>query len=84
MDVEELVEWELAGKPKYLQKTRPNTTLSTINPTWPDLGSNAGPAVEASLLSYCKSRPMKKVITERTRVGLKKQDKHTEFLWKKN
>jgi hypothetical protein len=27
-------------KPKYLEKTRSNATLSTTNPTWPDLGSN--------------------------------------------
>jgi hypothetical protein len=30
------------GKPKYLQKTCPSATLSAINPTWPDLGSNPG------------------------------------------
>jgi hypothetical protein len=30
------------GKPKYLEKTRPSATLSTTNPTWPDLGSNPG------------------------------------------
>jgi hypothetical protein len=29
-------------KPKYLEKTYPSTTLSTTNPTWPDLGSNPG------------------------------------------
>jgi hypothetical protein len=33
-------DWQ--GKPKYSEKTRPSATLSTINPTWPDLGSNAG------------------------------------------
>jgi hypothetical protein len=27
-------------KPKYSEKTFPSATLSTINPTWPDLGSN--------------------------------------------
>jgi hypothetical protein len=30
------------GKPKYSEKTCPSTTLSTTNPTWPDLGSNPG------------------------------------------
>jgi hypothetical protein len=30
------------GKPKYSEKTCPNTTLSTTNPTWPHLGSNPG------------------------------------------
>jgi hypothetical protein len=29
------------GKPKYSEKTCPSATLS-INPTWPDLGSNPG------------------------------------------
>jgi hypothetical protein len=33
-------DWQ--GKPKYLEKTRPSATLSTTNPTWPDLGSNPG------------------------------------------
>jgi hypothetical protein len=30
------------GKPKYLEKTCSSATLSTTNPTWPDLGSNLG------------------------------------------
>jgi hypothetical protein len=30
------------GKPKYSEKTRSNVTLSTINPTWPDLGTSPG------------------------------------------
>jgi hypothetical protein len=30
------------GKPKYSEKTCPIATLSTTNPTWPDLGSNPG------------------------------------------
>jgi hypothetical protein len=30
----------LQGKPKYSEKTCPSATLSTTNPTWPDLGSN--------------------------------------------
>jgi hypothetical protein len=30
------------GKMKYAEKTCPNDTLSTTNPTWPDLGSNLG------------------------------------------
>jgi hypothetical protein len=34
------VEWELAGEPKYSEKTCPSATLSTTNPTLPDLGSN--------------------------------------------
>jgi hypothetical protein len=28
------------GKPKYSEKTCPSATLTTTNPTWPDLGSN--------------------------------------------
>jgi hypothetical protein len=30
------------GKPKYSEKTCPSATLSTTNPTWPDVGSNRG------------------------------------------
>jgi hypothetical protein len=30
------------GKSKYSEKTWPSATLSTTNPTWPDLGSNPG------------------------------------------
>jgi hypothetical protein len=49
------VEWRLAGKPKYSEKTCPSATLSTTHPTWPDPGSNPGrrggkPAT--NLLSY--------------------------------
>jgi hypothetical protein len=30
------------GNPMYSENTCPNATLSTTNPTWPDLGSNPG------------------------------------------
>jgi hypothetical protein len=30
------------GKSKYSEKTCPSATLSTTNPTWPDLGLNPG------------------------------------------
>jgi hypothetical protein len=30
------------GKPKYSEKTCPDATLSTTNPTWPDPGLNPG------------------------------------------
>jgi hypothetical protein len=30
------------GKPRYSEETCPSATLSTTNPTWPDLGSNPG------------------------------------------
>jgi hypothetical protein len=33
-------DWQ--GKPKYSEKTCPSATLSTTNPSWPDLGSNSG------------------------------------------
>jgi hypothetical protein len=33
-------DWQ--GKPKYSEKTCPSATLSTTNPTWPDLRSNPG------------------------------------------
>jgi hypothetical protein len=31
------------GKLKYSEKICPSATLSTTNPTWPDLGANPGP-----------------------------------------
>jgi hypothetical protein len=33
-------DWQ--GKQKYSEKTYPNATFSTTNPTWPDPGSNLG------------------------------------------
>jgi hypothetical protein len=33
------------GKPKYSEQTYPIATLSTINPTWPDLGPKPAAAV---------------------------------------
>jgi hypothetical protein len=33
-------DWQ--GIPKYSEKNCPSATLSTTNPTWPDLGSNPG------------------------------------------
>jgi hypothetical protein len=36
------VEWELAGKPKYSEKTCPSATLSTTNSKWPDPGRRGG------------------------------------------
>jgi hypothetical protein len=33
---------DLQGTPKYSEKTCPSATLSTTDPTWPDLGSNPG------------------------------------------
>jgi hypothetical protein len=42
MMMENLVEWRLAGKPKYSEKTCTSATLSTTNPTWPDPGLNQG------------------------------------------
>jgi hypothetical protein len=41
MNVEQSVEWELAGETEILGEN-PSVTLSTTNPTWPDLGSNPG------------------------------------------
>jgi hypothetical protein len=54
------------GKGKYSEKTCPSATLSTTNPTWPNLGSNLGrrcgkPANNrlrygtASLVFYCSN-----------------------------
>jgi hypothetical protein len=42
MSVEQSVELELGGETNYSQKTCPHATLSTTNPTWPDLGWNPG------------------------------------------
>jgi hypothetical protein len=42
VSVEQLLEWRLAGEPKYSEKTCPSATLSTTNPTWPDPGSKSG------------------------------------------
>jgi hypothetical protein len=40
MTVERSVEWELAEETEYSENTCPSATLSTTNPTSPDLGSN--------------------------------------------
>jgi hypothetical protein len=40
--VEQLVEWRLAGETEVLGENLPSATLSTMNPTWSDLGSNLG------------------------------------------
>jgi hypothetical protein len=42
VNVEDLVEWELAGETKYSEKTGPSDILSTTNYTWPDLVSGVG------------------------------------------
>jgi hypothetical protein len=42
MIMEQLVEWGLAGETEVLGENLPQSTLSTANPTWPDLGSNPG------------------------------------------
>jgi hypothetical protein len=40
MNVEQSVEWELAGETEISEKTSLNATLSTTNPAWPYLSSN--------------------------------------------
>jgi hypothetical protein len=42
MNMEQSVEWGLAGENEVLGENLPSATLSTTNPTWPDLGSNPG------------------------------------------
>jgi hypothetical protein len=42
MSVEQSMEWELTRKTKVLGENLPRATLSTTNPTWPDLWSNPG------------------------------------------
>jgi hypothetical protein len=40
--MENSVEWRLTGETEVLGENLPRATLSTTNPTWPDLGSNPG------------------------------------------
>jgi hypothetical protein len=40
VNVEQYVEWELAGEVEVLEENVPIVILSTTNPTWSDLGSN--------------------------------------------
>jgi hypothetical protein len=42
MNMEQSVEWELAGEAEVLGETCLSATLSTTNLTWPDLGSSPG------------------------------------------
>jgi hypothetical protein len=42
MDVEQLVELERRGKPKYSDKIRHSATPFTTDLTWPALGLNPG------------------------------------------
>jgi hypothetical protein len=37
-----LVEYRLAGEPRYSEKTCPSAALSTTKPTWLDTGLNPG------------------------------------------
>jgi hypothetical protein len=54
------------GKPKYSEKTCSNATLSTTNPTWPDVGSDPGrrggkPATNRLIYG----RALKEIVTEK-------------------
>jgi hypothetical protein len=42
MSVEQSVEWELAEETEVVGENFLSVSLSTTNPTWPDLGSNPG------------------------------------------
>jgi hypothetical protein len=42
MIMEQSVECGSAGETEVLGENCPSATLSTTNPTWPDLGSNQG------------------------------------------
>jgi hypothetical protein len=42
MNVDQSVEWELEGETEVLGENLSQTTLSTTNPTRPNLGSNHG------------------------------------------
>jgi hypothetical protein len=46
------------GKPKYSEKTCPSATLSTTNPTWPDLARTRAAAVGSRrLTAWAMARP---------------------------
>jgi hypothetical protein len=40
MNVEQSVEWELAGESEVIRENLPSANLSITNPTWPNLGFN--------------------------------------------
>jgi hypothetical protein len=42
MNVEQSVEWELAGETEEVRENLPHRHLSIKNPTWSDLGSKQG------------------------------------------
>jgi hypothetical protein len=42
MNVEQLVEWTLAGEPKYSERTHPQSHLSTTDPIRAELGLKSG------------------------------------------
>jgi hypothetical protein len=42
MNMQNLVEWELAGETEVLGENLPQCHLSTKNPTWLDMGSKPG------------------------------------------
>jgi hypothetical protein len=55
LPIENLVEWNWQGKPKYSEKTRPSAALSTKKSTWRDPGSNPvrrGGKLATNRLSY--------------------------------
>jgi hypothetical protein len=60
MSVEQSVEWELAGETEVCtwRTSAPVPTLSTTNPTWPDLGSKPAWTMERPLLlaTGCSAR----------------------------
>jgi hypothetical protein len=42
MNMEQSVEWEFAGETEVIGENLRSATLSTTNPTWPDLISKTG------------------------------------------
>jgi hypothetical protein len=57
--MDNLVEWRLAGEPKYLEKTCPSATLSTTNPTCHTRARTRAAAVGSQrLTSWTMARPI--------------------------
>jgi hypothetical protein len=50
------VEYKLAGETKYSEKNFPSATLSTINPTLPDPGSNTAHRGGKAATNYLSHR----------------------------
>jgi hypothetical protein len=76
--LEQWNDWQ--GKPKYSEETCPSAALSTTNPTWPDLGSNASRAVGSRRLTAWARRHSHR---NSLRIDKEPLDAHSERLLRK-